>query len=109
VGHVELADQAVDGARFLQRVEILALDVLDERHRHRGLVGHDADDGGHVVQAGHLRRPPAALAGDDLVTQRLAGALRRQRRTTIGWTTPWARIESASSCRLSGRMSRRGW
>jgi hypothetical protein len=32
------------------------------------LVGHAADHGGNVGQAGHLRGAPAALAGDDLVS-----------------------------------------
>ena len=41
--------------------------------------GDDADDGRDVVQAGHLGRPPATLARDDLVADRLAGLLGRQR------------------------------
>jgi hypothetical protein len=36
---VELVDQALDAAGFFERVEVLALDVLDQRHRQRGLVG----------------------------------------------------------------------
>ena len=53
----------------------VALDVFDQRHRDRGFIGHDAHDGGDVVQASHLRRAPAALTRDDLVARGLAGSL----------------------------------
>ncbi len=63
----ELGDQPIQCARFFQRIEILALDVLDERHRDSGIVGHATDDGGNGLQARDLRREPAALTGNDLV------------------------------------------
>ena len=62
-------DQPLERARFFERIEVLALDVLDQRHRDRGFVGHAADDGGNFVQARDLRGAPAALAGDDLVAR----------------------------------------
>ena len=67
MGHVELVDQALDAAGFFQRVEVLALDVLDQRHRQRGLVGDLAHQAGHLDEPGDLRRAPAPFAGDDLV------------------------------------------
>ena len=52
---------------FLDRVQVLALDVLDDGDLDRFLVGQRADDHRHVMQIGELRRAPAALAGDDLI------------------------------------------
>jgi hypothetical protein len=36
----ELVHQALQALRLFQRVEVLALDVLDQRHHRGGLVGH---------------------------------------------------------------------
>ena len=107
--HVEFGDQAIQRARFFERIQILALDVLDQRHRDRGFIGHAAHDRRNLVQARELRGAPAALAGDDFVA-RVARALgpSPSGRTTIGCTTPCALIESASSCSVSCRMSMRG-
>src|SRR5262249_58014589 len=53
------------GERFLDRIEIVARDVLDECElegpRRRRLAHHDR----HVVQARALGGPPAPLAGDE--------------------------------------------
>jgi hypothetical protein len=67
VGQLELVDQAMHALRFLQRIEVFALDVLDQRHRERRLVGDLAHDDRHFLQAGQARGAPATLAGDDLV------------------------------------------
>src|SRR5262249_27443929 len=67
--HLELVGQAAVGERRLDRIQILALDVLDERHlEERPLLSrrHVADDDRHALEAGHLRCTPAPLAGDDL-------------------------------------------
>src|SRR6185503_18578992 len=68
LGMAEVGDQPTIGLRFLDRVQILALDVLDQRDFERLLVAEFADDGGDFVQPGALRRPPASLAGDNLET-----------------------------------------
>ncbi len=78
VRHVEFTDQPVERAGFLERVQVLALDVLDQRHGHGGFIPHDADHRGNVVQAGHLRGAPAAFPCDDLVAHRLARLLSRE-------------------------------
>jgi hypothetical protein len=39
VREAEVLDQALQALRFLQRVQVLALDVLDQRHRERRLIG----------------------------------------------------------------------
>jgi hypothetical protein len=67
VGHAELVDEALDAAGFFERVEVFALDVLDQRHGQRGLVRDLAHQAGHAAQAGQLGGAPAAFAGDDLV------------------------------------------
>ena len=40
VRDAELADEPLERARLFERVQVLALDVLDERHRDGGFVGH---------------------------------------------------------------------
>ena len=100
---VEALDQLAIAGRLLDGVEIRALHVLDDRKLENFLVGEFAHDDRHRVQAGLLRRAPAALAGDDLV----AAALRLGR-TMIGCTRPLVRIDSASSASSSSRKSLRG-
>lgn len=67
LGQLELLLQALQGQGFFQRVEVLALDVLDQRHGDGGFVGHFADHGRDGVQPGLLGGAPAPLTGDDLV------------------------------------------
>ena len=65
----EFIGQAPIRLRFVDRVEILALDVFDERHlEQRPLLSGDdfADDDRDAVEARFLRGAPAALAGDDV-------------------------------------------
>ena len=108
VGQVEFVDQALQRLRLFERVEVFALDVLDQRHREHGaVVGHLAHDRRDFVQAGELRRAPAALAGDDLVARR--ARRHASTRTTIGWITPCALIDSASSASFAWSMRVRGW
>jgi hypothetical protein len=66
VRELELVDQALDALRLLERIEVLALDVLDQRHRRGGLVGHVLHEHRHFVEAGNACGTHAALAGDDL-------------------------------------------
>src|SRR5689334_184917 len=75
----KLAHQPLERPRLLQRIEILTLDVLDERHGDGRLIGDVTDDGRNVTEPGHLRGAPAPLAGDDLVALGLAvdGGLER--------------------------------
>ena len=86
----ELVEQQRVGARLLDRRQILARDVLDEREQERVAVVGLADDRGHSRDA-----PPRA--------RRASGARRRSARsrpaargrTTTGWMRPCARIDSA--------------
>ena len=79
VGETELLDEPAQGTRLLQWVQILALNVLDERHGDRRFIGHIADDRRYLRDSRHLRRAPAALAGDDFVALGFAGQVARQR------------------------------
>ena len=70
----EVLDQLLVRGRFLERVQLLALDVLDDGVlEHRGVVGdaHDRRDG---LQPDPPRRAPAALARDQLVAAALGRA-----------------------------------
>jgi hypothetical protein len=52
---------------FLDRIQILALDILDERDLERLDIIEFANDDRDLVKLRPLRRPPAPLAGDDLI------------------------------------------
>ena len=104
----ELLDQAQQRTGFFQGIEVFALDVLDERHGDRVLIGDIANDGGNLGKPRHLRRAPAPLAGDDFIALRFDREGRGSGRTRMGCTKPRDLIESASSPKDSGRMSTRG-
>jgi hypothetical protein len=67
---VKFANQAIQCARLLQRIQVLALDILDKRHRDGRLIGDVPDNGRNFLEPRHLRSAPAALACDDLVALR---------------------------------------
>ena len=67
LAQVELAGEAHEGLRFLDRVEVLALQVLDERHLQDIAVALDLDDAHRDLLEPELDgRAPAAFAGDEL-------------------------------------------
>ena len=64
----ELLVELVVGVRLFDRVQVFALDVLDERDLQDVAVGHRLlDDDGDGRQAGLLRGAEAALAGDQAI------------------------------------------
>ena len=63
----ELLDEGGARPRLLDGVEVLARHVLDQGELERHSVVVRAHDRGEVVHPRELRRPPAALAGDQLV------------------------------------------
>src|SRR4029078_10234174 len=65
----EVLDQGEIGARLLDGVEILALDVLDERHFEQPILGDLTDDRRHLEQARALSGPPSAFTGHDPVAR----------------------------------------
>lgn len=72
LGAVELLGEAAVALGLLDRGEVLALDVLDQRDLERGRVRELLDQHRHLVEPRRLGRAPAPLAGDDLVAPRLA-------------------------------------
>ena len=107
VGQPEVLDQLLEGGRLLERREVLAVEVLDQRLLDGAdvVVGraHDRRD---RRPAGPLGRPPPPLAGDQLVTvvdgahEDRAGARR------AGRSTPPAR---RATPRRSGPAAGAGW
>ena len=67
MGQRELLLQSLQRSRLFQGMQILTLYVLDQGDRHGGAVRHLTHHARHLPQLCHLRRPPAALAGNDLV------------------------------------------
>ncbi len=66
VGEPEVVDQLLVAGCLVEGVEVLAVEVLDERLLHHGEVVGLADDGRDGVEARSMTGPPAALAGDEL-------------------------------------------
>ena len=63
---LELLDELRVAEGFLDGVEVLALEVFDEREfHHRAVIGL-ADDDGNGLKTEELRGPPTALARDEL-------------------------------------------
>ena len=92
----QILDQGRAGARLVHGVQVLPGHVLDQRRLQALGLALVANDRRHRLQAGLPRRPPAALAGDQLVAtvakrahdQRLdhagVGERRRQRLDRVG-------------------------
>ena len=72
VGQAELPNQAVQGFRFFEWIQVLALDVFDERHRNGCIVLNVTHDRRYLLQPCHLGCTPAALAGNDFIALRCA-------------------------------------
>ena len=62
----EQADELPDALRLLHKVEIAALDVLDQRDDAAALHIHVHDDAGHLAQPRHPRRAQPPLPRDQL-------------------------------------------
>ena len=94
LGEPELVDELAIRVGGLDRVEVLALEVLDERELELIAIGQLAHERRDPVEAGGLRRAQPPLTGDELVAvdrlgheDRLEDAVlrdaRRERRETV--------------------------
>ena len=96
----ELLDQLAVGFRRLERIEILALEVLDEGELELLAIGELADDRGDAFETGRLGGAQPPLAGDELV------AVDRSPMTRIGCRTPCSVMLAVrdASCSASNRL-----
>ena len=94
LGEPEFVDELAVGIGRLDRVEILALEVLDERELELIAIGELAHERRDALEAGGLGRPQAPLAGDELVAvdrlghedrleDAVLGDARRERREAV--------------------------
>ena len=67
LGQAELLVELAERVGLLDRIEVLALDVLDERQLELLAIGQLADHGWNALEAGEAGRPDATLAGHDPV------------------------------------------
>jgi hypothetical protein len=64
--HRERIDELSRGKGLIDRIQILTMQILDERERKRCEIGGVPHDRRHALQAGHARCVPSSFAGDDL-------------------------------------------
>ena len=107
LGQLEVLAKSLIGAGLLHGVEIGALEVFDDGHLKCLLVGDLADDGGDGGFAGLAAGEPAAFAGDELVLY--VAFCGSEGRTTMGWTTPEAAMDWASSVSSASSKRVRVW
>jgi hypothetical protein len=66
---VKFFHEAVKGARLLNGIQILALDIFDKREFQRLLVGNFPQNDGHAQELRTLRGAPSPLSGDELISR----------------------------------------
>ena len=108
VGVAELVDELPVGERGLDRVEVLALEVLDERELELLVVGELADDRRDPLQAGRDRRPAGGARRRRAGSRRgsrsrgSAGGRRARGCSPRAWPAPPRRSAGAAGAGSSG-------
>ena len=69
VAQVHFACAAVQRLRRLHRIQVFALDVLDERDFEDAVVRIILNDGGHFRKTSHFGRTEAPLTCDQLIVE----------------------------------------
>ena len=64
---MEIVHEPAIRVRFLDRIQVFALNVLDERDRQQLVFRNVSNDHGNFEETDALRRAPATFAGHDLV------------------------------------------
>ena len=103
LAEAELVDQLAIGVGRLDRVEVLALEVLDERELELLAIGELADDRRDPLEAGRDARPGGGAR------RRRAGSRRCVSVTRIGWRTPCSAMLAVSVASAASSMRWRGW
>ena len=101
LGQPELVDELPEGAGLVERVEVGALEVLDQRPGQLGCSSASGRRAG-MVAAGDLRGAQATLAGDEPIARRRLGHQDRLEHAVFGD----ARGERLELLLVDGR---RGW
>ena len=65
--HPEFIDQALDTQSLLQWIQVLPLDIFDQRHRQCRFIGYGANQSRHLGKSGQLGCTPSSFAGNDFV------------------------------------------
>ncbi len=68
--HAEFVGEPREGPRFLDRIEVRPLQVLDEREFEELAIRDFLHDDGHALEAGDAGSLEAALPGDKLIRRR---------------------------------------
>jgi hypothetical protein len=66
LSQAEFANQSLIRLRFFHRIEVFALQVLNERDLQDGVISRFANQSGYFRKTRQLGRPPAPLSGDQL-------------------------------------------
>jgi hypothetical protein len=66
---VEIVAQALESARLLDRVQVFALEIFDQRHLDGEFLRNIPENDGHARLRRSLGGSPAALAGDQLIAK----------------------------------------
>jgi hypothetical protein len=103
VGDREVLDQLLIGGCFLQRREVLAVQVLHQRPLDRAQIVRGAHDRRDHRQAGATGRAPTPLPRDQLIHAPLPAG-----RTSTGCSTPISRTDAANSANDSSSKCTRG-
>src|ERR1700683_3797142 len=64
---MEFVGEPLERACLFDGIEILALEVLNQRHLQRHLIANIPNNGRHPIKLAPLRGSPPAFAGDQLV------------------------------------------
>ena len=101
MGQMKLVDQAPISARLLERIQIRALEILDERENQHGPIVEIANDRRNLSPAEVGGGPHATLAGNQLEGVAVAAnADRLQQATRLKRRLEFPAAPSASNSRL---------
>src|SRR4051794_14695466 len=77
-------DELLIAFGLFKRVQVLALDILDQRELGRGRLVDLAHDRRNRMEPGTLGRPPATLASDDLIVLTIGAKQNRLKHAPFG-------------------------